>query len=127
MVKVHINNTSYNEFVCDRYRKARLVCVWLSDLPVVVSTSPAIMRSSAIHPAGPHGWLAQETVNRAAMAGSGFDTICTAVCHNCGDSSTTVVVVCLPRPMEGMERLQFSDLFAELPVPPQVAGVGGTF
>ena len=30
-----------------------------------------------------------------------------------------VVVVCLPRPMEGMGRLQFLDLFTELPVPPQ--------
>ena len=29
------------------------------------------------------------------------------------------VAVCLPRPMEGMGRLQFSDLFTELPVPPQ--------
>ena len=43
-----------------------------------------------------------------------------------------VVVVCLLRPMEGtllllMGRLQFSDLFTELPVPPQVAGVVGTF
>ena len=38
-----------------------------------------------------------------------------------------VVVVCLPRPMEGMGRLQFSDLFTELPVPPQTAGVVGTF
>ena len=37
------------------------------------------------------------------------------------------VVVCLPRPMEGMGRLQFSDLFTELPVPPHVAGVIGTF
>ena len=39
----------------------------------------------------------------------------------------TVVVVCLPRPMEGMGRLQFSDLFTDLPVPPQAAGVVGTF
>ena len=39
----------------------------------------------------------------------------------------SVVVVCLPRPMEGMGRLQFSDLFTELPVPPQAAGVVGTF
>ena len=36
------------------------------------------------------------------------------------------VVVCLPRPMEGMGRLQFSDLFTELPVPPQATGVVGT-
>ena len=38
-----------------------------------------------------------------------------------------VVVVCLPKPMEGMGRLQFSDLFTEQPVPPQAAGVVGTF
>ena len=38
-----------------------------------------------------------------------------------------VVVVCLPRPMEGMGQLQFSDLFTELPVSPQAAGVAGTF
>ena len=37
------------------------------------------------------------------------------------------VVVFLPRPMEGMGLLQFSDLFTELPVPPQAAGVVGTF
>ena len=42
-------------------------------------------------------------------------------------SVVVVVVVCLPRPMEGMGRLQFSDLFTELPVPPQAAGVVGTF
>ena len=38
------------------------------------------------------------------------------------------VVVCLPRSMEGMGRLQFSDIFfTELPVPPQAAGVVRTF
>ena len=37
-----------------------------------------------------------------------------------------VVVVCLPRPMEGMGRLQFSDLFTELTVPLQAAEVVGT-
>ena len=38
-----------------------------------------------------------------------------------------VVVACLPRPMEGMGRLQFSDLLTELPVPPHAIGVVGTF
>ena len=38
-----------------------------------------------------------------------------------------LVVVCLPRPKKGMGRLQFSDIFTELPVPPQVDGVVGTF
>ena len=42
-----------------------------------------------------------------------------------------VVVVCLPSTMEGMVSLQFSDLFTELPVPPQTvvtrAGVVGRF
>ena len=38
-----------------------------------------------------------------------------------------VVVVCLPRPMEGMGRLQFSDLLTELPAPPRATGVVGTF
>ena len=33
--------------------------------PGLVSTSPAIVSSSASHPAGPHGRHAQETVNRA--------------------------------------------------------------
>ena len=37
------------------------------------------------------------------------------------------VVVFLPRSMEGMGRLQFSDLLTELPVPPQAVGVGGIF
>ena len=50
------------------------------------STSPAFMRSSASHPAGPHDWLAKK-VNRAPIAGvGGFDTICTAVCNR-SDSS----------------------------------------
>ena len=38
-----------------------------------------------------------------------------------------ISVANLPRPMEGMGRLQFSDLFTELPVPPQAAGVIGPF
>ena len=37
------------------------------------------------------------------------------------------VAVCLPRPMERIGRLQFSDLFVELTAPPQTAGVVGTF
>ena len=37
------------------------------------------------------------------------------------------IVVCLPKPIEGMGRLQFSDLITELPVPPQTAEVVGTF
>ena len=37
------------------------------------------------------------------------------------------VVVCLPRPLEGMGWLQFSDLLTELPVLPQAAGVVGIF
>ena len=36
------------------------------------------------------------------------------------------VVVCLPRPMEGMGRLQFSDLFTERPFPPEAVGIVGT-
>ena len=36
--------------------------------------------------------------------------------------SSNVEVVCIPRPMEGMGRFQFSDLFTELTVPPQAAG-----
>ena len=39
-------------------------------------------------------------------------------------SLLSLVARCLlPRPMEGMGRLQFSDLFTELPVLPQAAGV----
>ena len=57
--------------------------------PGFVSTSPAFMRSSASHPAGPHGRLAQKTVNQAPLMGAGgFTTICTAVCNRY-DSSTT--------------------------------------
>ena len=52
----------------------------------LVSTSPAFVRSSASHPAGLHGRLAQKTVNRAPIAG-GFDTICTAVCDRCYSST----------------------------------------
>ena len=37
-----------------------------------------------------------------------------------------VVVVCLPRPMEGMVCLQLSYLFTELPVLPHATGAIGT-
>ena len=37
------------------------------------------------------------------------------------------VVIFCPRPMEGMGRLQFSDIFPELPVSPHAAGVVDTF
>ena len=43
---------SFRVFICGRYRKSRVVCVWLS--------SPAFMRSRANHPAGSHGRLAQK-------------------------------------------------------------------
>ena len=59
----------------------------------IVSTSPAFMRSRASHSAGPHDRLTTKTVNRPPLMGvwggggwCGFDTICTAVCHNCCDS-----------------------------------------
>ena len=39
--------------------------------PGLVSTSPSFVSSSASHPAGPHGRLAQKTVNRAPIAGGG--------------------------------------------------------
>ena len=42
-------------------------------------------------------------------------------------NASGVFVVCLPKPMEGMGRLQFSDIFTKLSVPPQAAGVVGTF
>ena len=42
--------------------------------PGLVSTSPAFVRSSASHVAGPHGQLAQKTVNRAPIAGAGRST-----------------------------------------------------
>ena len=39
--------------------------------PGLVSTSPAFVRSSASHPASPHGWLAEQTINRAPIVGGG--------------------------------------------------------
>ena len=42
-------------------------------------------------------------------------------------SDNGVVVVCLPRPVEGRGRLKFSDLLTELPVPPLAARFVGTF
>ena len=52
--------------------------------PGFISTSPAFMRSSASHPAGPHDRRIEETVSRATIAVAGdFDTICTAVCNRC--------------------------------------------
>ena len=40
--------------------------------PGLVSTSPAFVKSSAKHPAGPHGRLANKTVNRAPIAGGRY-------------------------------------------------------
>ena len=39
--------------------------------PGLVSTSPAFVRSSASHSAGPHGRLAKKSVNRPHIAGGG--------------------------------------------------------
>ena len=52
-------SASYRKFVCGRYCKSRLVCVFVVG-PGLVSTSPPFMRSTASHPAGPHGRLAQK-------------------------------------------------------------------
>ena len=54
-------------------------------------------------------WTASMSISRSAMS----------------VSTLSNPVVCLPRPMEGMGRLQFSDLFTELSVPPQETGVVG--
>ena len=48
-------------FMADIAKPNVFVC---SCRPGFVSTSPAFMRSSTRHPAGPHGRLAQKTVNR---------------------------------------------------------------
>ena len=45
-------------------------CVFVG--PGFVSTSPAFMRSSASHPAGPHGRLAQKTVHRGREVSTQF-------------------------------------------------------
>ena len=55
--------------------------------PGCVSTPPDFMRSSASHPAGSQGRLAQTTVNRAPIAEC-FDAIFTAVCIRCDNSTT---------------------------------------
>ena len=58
--------------------------------PGFVLTSPGFMMSSAIHPVGAQCGIAQNTLNRAPIAGGGgLDTLCTSVCHNCCDSFTT--------------------------------------
>ena len=57
--------------------------------PGFVSTSPAFMRCSSSHPAGPHGGLPEKRKIRPPMLGAdGLDTICTAVCDRCGNSTT---------------------------------------
>ena len=43
--------------------------------PGLVSTSPAFVSSSASHPAGPHGWHAQKTVNRAPIVGGSLSPL----------------------------------------------------
>ena len=63
--------------------------------PGFVSTSPAFMRNSANHPAGPHGRLCKKNVNRVPLLGAGgSDTICTAVFIR-SDSSTACRLCCL--------------------------------
>ena len=62
--------------------------------PGFVSTSPAFMRNSGRHPAGPHGRLEKKTVNRDPIDGvGGFDTIC-----NRRDRSTAYRL-CLLKPL----------------------------
>ena len=56
----------------------------------IVSTSAALMRSSACHHAGPYGRLSQKRYIGPPLGEEGFDTICTAV-GNHRDSSTAVV------------------------------------
>ena len=51
--------------------------------PGFVSTSPAFMRSSTSHTAGPHDWLFKKNGNRALIAGGGsgrhnFNMVCHA-------------------------------------------------
>ena len=63
--------------------------------PGFVSTSPAFMRSSASHPADPHGRLAQKTVYRVPLLGvGGYDTSCTAVCNRCVSPPLVCCVIC---------------------------------
>ena len=40
--------------------------------PGFVSTSPALMRSSASHPTGPHGWPVKKTVNSKCQVSLGL-------------------------------------------------------
>ena len=54
-------------------------------------------------------------------------TLCTKHRNTVEPVMIVVVVVFRPRPMKGMGCLQFSDIFTELPVPPQAAGAVGTF
>ena len=49
-------------------------CLFVVVGPAFVSTSPAFMRSSASHPAGPHGRIVQKTVNRASLLGREIST-----------------------------------------------------
>ena len=51
-------------------------CFCVVVTPGYISTSPAVMRSSASHPAGLHGRLSHKTVNRTPITeGGSFDTI----------------------------------------------------
>ena len=56
--------------------------------PGLVSTSPAFVRSSASHPAGPQGRLSQKTryIGPPLLGAEKFDTICTTVCDRCDSS-----------------------------------------
>ena len=76
-------SASYRVFVYFRYRKSIFLCVCCCRTWICIDIT-------RLYPAGPHGRLAQKTVNRAPIAGAGgFDTICTADFKNCCDRSTT--------------------------------------
>ena len=59
-------SASYHVFVYGRYRKSSLVFMWLSDL------DSSLHHTFLWGAVGPHGRLAQITVNRAPISGGGL-------------------------------------------------------
>ena len=90
----HLSNICFIQFICLWQISQIYTCLCVVVGPGFVSTSPACMRSSASHPAGPHGRLVYKTVNRAPMGAGGFNPICITGGIRC-DSYTACRMCCV--------------------------------
>ena len=59
-ILLHLIDSCFLPCICLRQILQNQTCLYVVIGPGFVSTSPAFMRSSASHPAGPHGQLAKK-------------------------------------------------------------------